>query len=294
MNINLLSQILLNGIIQGALLSLLAIGFGLIYRSIGFFDLSYGALYTVSAYLMYLFFQILNLNFLFSLLLSFLGIFFLSSILEKGVYLKFYRKNASPLTLMVASLGIYIILENTIALIFGNEIKIMSTKIEPVISIFNLTFSLTQAVQFTLGILLSVMIIILVKTNKYFKSLWALGDEPELIEVLNLPFYRFRLLAFLSASFFACTASILSSFDVGMNPHGGLNALLSAAIVVMIGGIDSIRGWILSAYLLALLQSLIIIYFNSKWVPLVSFGLLIIILITKPQGIFGLKKRLEE
>jgi len=208
--------------------------------------------------------------------------------------LRFYRRSASPLVLFVASLGVYIIFENIIALIFGNEIKMMSTNLEPTIQIIGLIFTRIQIVQFLISISLSILFIYFVKRNIFFKALWALGDEPELIEVLNLPLNQLRLLAFFTAAFYVSAASILTSFDVGMDPHGGLNALLSSAVIVLIGGIDSIKGWILAAYLLALLQSLVIIQFSSKWEPLVSFGVLIIILLFKPQGILGLRKRLEE
>jgi branched-chain amino acid transport system permease protein len=294
MKINLLFQLLANGIVQGAIYSLLAIGFGILYRSLRFFDLSYGALYTISAYFMLLFAKILNVNIFLSLIVSIVITSLISISLEKGVYLNFYRRSASPAVMLVASLGVYIFVENIVALIFGTEIKIVTRGIEPSTEFFGIILTRIQLIQLGVGILLCLFFFHIAKKNKYLRALWALGDEPELIEVLGLPLKLLRVLAFIIASFFVSIASILTAQDVGMQPFGGLNALLSAAVIVIVGGIDSIAGWILGAYTLALIQSLVIFQFSSQWTPLVTFGLLIIILLAKPQGILGLKKRLEE
>jgi len=294
MKMNLLFQLLAYGLVQGAVYSLLAIGFGILYRSLRFFDISYGALYTVSAYFMFVFARILNVNFFLSFFLAIVFTSLISILFEKGLYFNFYKRSASPAVMLVASLGVYIFMENIVALIFGNEIKIFPGGIEPSFNIFGVTLTRIQLIQLGVGILLSILFIIMVRKSKYFKALWALGDEPELIEVLGLPLKLLRMLAFVTASFFVSTASILTAKDVGMDPHGGMTVLLSAAVIVIAGGIDSIAGWIISAYILALIQSLVIFQFSSQWTPLVTFGLLIIILLAKPQGIMGLKRRLEE
>lgn len=198
------------------------------------------------------------------------------------------------MVMLVASLGIYIFMENAAALIFGNDIKVLSTGIEPSIKLGEIILTRIQVIQLGAGLIFTGALFFLLSRNKYVKALWALGDEPELVEVLNLPLKGLRILAFIIASFFAGSASILTALDVGMDPHGGMNALLTAAVAVIIGGLDSIAGWIVGAYILALIQSLVIFQFSSRWTPLVTFGLLIIILLTRPQGILGLKKRLEE
>jgi len=294
MKLNLLIQLMTNGLVQGSIYSLLAVGFGILYRSLRFFDISYGALYTASAYFMLVFNKLLHFDIFSSLLLSIVSTMMLAATFEKGIYYRFYKRSASSTVMLVASLGIYIFMENFVALLFGNDIKVLSTGIEPSLKLGEIILTRIQIIQLGTGIIFTFFLFLLLSRCKYIKALWALGDEPELIEVLNLPLKLLRVLVFMLAGFFVSTASILTSLDVGMDPHGGLNALLSAAVAVIIGGIDSIAGWILGAYTLALIQSLVIFQFSSRWTPLVTFGLLILILLTKPQGILGLKKRLEE
>jgi branched-chain amino acid transport system permease protein len=292
--LNLLIQLMANGLVQGAIYSLLAVGFGILYRSLRFFDISYGALYTVSGYFMFVLIKLLHFDIFSSFLLSIILTMLLATGFEKGIYFHFYKRSASPIVMLVASLGIYIFMVNLIALLFGNDIKVLSAGIEPSFRLGEIILIRIQVIQLAAGVIFTFALFFLLSKSKYIKALWALGDEPELVEVLNLPLKLLRVLAFILAGFFVGTASILTALDVGMDPHGGLNALLSAAVAVIIGGIDSIAGWIVGAYMLALIQSLVIFQFSSRWTPLVTFGLLIIILLTKPQGILGLKKRLEE
>ena len=87
---------------------------------------------------------------------------------------------------------------------------------------------------------------------------------------------------------------MLTALDIGMDPHVGMPALLTSAVAVIIGGIDSYWGWVLGALMIAELQSLVVWKVSSQWTPLLTFALLIIMLLTRPQGILGTKKRLEE
>ena len=145
-----------------------------------------------------------------------------------------------------------------------------------------------------MGIFLCVLLGLTVKKARLIKALWAMGDEPDLVRVLGLPFYLLRALVFIISSFFAGTASILTALDVGMDPHVGMGALLTGAVAVMVGGVEKFAGWIVGAFTLAILQSLAVWKFSARWIDLVTFSLLIITLLTRPQGIMGTRKRLEE
>lgn len=74
----------------------------------------------------------------------------------------------------------------------------------------------------------------------------------------------------------------------------GFPALLTSVVAVIIGGIDRLSGWILGSFTIALIQSLVIWKFSANWAPLATFLILILILLLRPQGIIGTKKRIEE
>ena len=80
----------------------------------------------------------------------------------------------------------------------------------------------------------------------------------------------------------------------GMDPHVGMHYLLLGSVAVFFGGVDRYWAWGAGAMLLAALQSLAVWKFSAQWTDLVTFGVLIFVLLFRPQGLFGLRKRLEE
>ena len=290
----LLLQLLANGLVNAGIYALLAIGFGIVNRTTRIFHIAYGGFYTLSAYFLYTFLRILKLPLFVCIPLVLIILSILGILMEKGVYRPLYKRSAGSGVFLIASLGIYIIIENLIALIFGNEVKILSKGIEPSYSLAGVVLTRIQIIQFIVSLVLIITFYIFVKRVKIIKALWAMGDEPELLRALGLPLFKLRELVFIISSVFVGVASMLTALDVGMDPHVGLSTLLTAAVAVIVGGIDSYLGWIAGSFILAELQSLVIWRTSARWAPLVTFVLLIFILLTRPQGVLGTKKRLEE
>lgn len=120
-----LVQLLANGFIAGCIYALVAMGFGLIYSTTGIFHFAHGIVYTTGAYLFYLLFINLKIGMPISLLLSLSGAALLGILIETFIYSPLRKKEAAPATYIISSLGVYILLQNLIALIFGNEIKVI-------------------------------------------------------------------------------------------------------------------------------------------------------------------------
>ena len=290
----LLLQLLANGLVNAGIYALLAIGFGIVSRTTRIFHISYGGFYTLAAYLLYTFLRILKLPLFVCIPLVLTILSALGITIERGVYRPLYKRSAGSGVFLIASLGVYIIIENLIALIFGNEVKVLSKGIEPSCSLGGVILTRIQIVQFLVSLLLIITFYILIKRVKIIKALWAMGDEPELLQVLGLPLFKLRELVFIISSIFVGIASMLTALDVGMDPHMGLSNFLTASVAVLVGGRDSYMGWIVGSLILAELQSLVIWKTSARWAPLVTFALLIIILLTRPQGVLGTRKRLEE
>ena len=287
----LFAQLLVNGLITGAIYSLLAVSFGIVYRSTRVFHIALGAVYTASAYGMYVG---KNAGLAIGVFTGLGVAITLSLSIEWCIYRPFLKRRSSPGALLIASLGAYILIENLIALLFGNEVKIIHTGIEPSISIGSLILTRIQIIQFFIGILFLIGSIAAFKKSKFLKAAWAMGDELPLLEVLGLPVFRLREMIFCFSAILCATASMLVAYDVGVDPHVGLSAVLLGAVAVLVGGMDSLLGWIFAAFLLAELQSLAIWKFSAHWNDAISFALLILVLLFKPVGLFAKEARIEE
>ena len=291
---NLFLQLIGNGIIQGALVACLAAGFGFVYRSFRIFHIAMGAQYVFSCYSLFLF----SIRIKCPLIIAIFCVLFLSIVfawsIELAVYRPFFKKRCSSGVVMIASLGIMTIMENLIALFFGNNVKTISNQLEPSVIFCGLRFTRIQLLQFFVSLVLFVGIGLSGRRIRRFKALWALGDQPELISVLGLPLNFLRLGVMTLSGILIAVPAMLLSYDIGTNPHLGMHYLLLASVAVFFGSVDHYWAWGFGALLLTIMQTIAVWIFSSRWTDLVTFSILLFVILFRPQGVFGLRKRLEE
>lgn len=291
---SLFAQLLGNGIVQGAVALLYAAGFGFVYRTFRVFHIAMGAQFVFSSYAFYFCVAVAGLPLVASVFSALLLSVLFAVTIELSVYRPFHRKGSSSGAVMIASLGVMIVVENLIALFFGNEVKTVSNQLEPSVVFCGLRFTRIQIVQFLVGTGVFALVGLLVHRVKHFKALWAMGDQPELVPVLGLPLSLLRLAVMSLAGVLVSIAAMLISWDIGMDPHVGMHYLLLGSVAVFFGGTDRYWAWGAGAMLLSVLQSLAVWRFSARWTDLVTFGVLIFVLLFRPQGLFGVSKRLEE
>jgi len=294
MGMKLFLQLLGNGVIQGVMAACLAAGFGFVYRSFRIFHIAMGAQFVFSCYAFY-YFTVMAKWPLWGAVGAALAVSVMfAALIETIVYRPFFRKRCSAGAVMIAALGVMIVVENLIALTFGNEVKMVSNKIEPSVVVWELRFVRIQLIQAFGGLALFCGVGLLVARNRWFKAMWAMGDQPELVPALGLPMDRLRLLVMMLGGVMVAVPAMMISYDIGMTPHVGMHYLLLAAVAVFFGGIDRFFAWGVGAVVLCALQSLAVWQFSARWIDLVTFGVLIFVLLFRPQGLLGTRKRLEE
>lgn len=291
---DLLLQLLANGLVNGALFALLACAFGLVYRSVRVFHIAFAGLFLIAPYAAYAANTWLGAPIWLAVILGVAAGAVAGYLIELFLYRPLFRRNTSGGAVIVASLGAFIIIENVLAMSFGNELKTMERGLAERIILGPVGLTSIQIVQFLAATAALIALGIAIKRVRVFKVIWAMGDEPGLVPVLGLPLMRYRALVFALSAGLAGLAGGLIAMDVGIDPHMGMSYLLIAAVAVLAGGIDRYSGWVLGGVVLALLQSLMVWKFSAQWMDLVTFTVLIGVLVFRPQGMLGLKKRLEE
>jgi len=287
-------QFLINGLISGALIAIMAIGFWFIYRSTNLFHIAHGAVYTASVYI----FFTLHVTLGSTLYLSFPIALTSGALLGLGMYFIVYRplekKNASAGINFISSLAIYIFMVNVIALIYGNETKILSEGLSESISFWNTILTRIQVYQFLSFLTLFILSYLFVQGTKAGRAIRAIGDNPVLFKAIGLNERWVKGLVFAIGSAIAAVASILSGLDVGIDPHIGMLVLLNAVVAVIIGGVKKLEGVVLGAFLIGVLQNLVIWQFSARWESAVTFFILVVVLLYKSGGLFVVKRRVEE
>ena len=287
-------QLLANGLVSGCLYALVALGFALIYNTSRIFHLAHGAVYTAAAYLLYLFAVVLQLALPIALLGSLVGTALLGLLIEIWVYAPLRKKNASLLVALLSSIGVYTVSVNLIAMVFGNETKVLRPGIEKTYEFGNVILTRIQLAQVLVFLILFPLMMWIIKSTTWGKQIRAVRDNLQLAEVMGIRLKRIYGSVFLVGSALAGSAAFLAAMDVGMDPHVGMPMLLTAAVTMIIGGVGTFGGAVLGAFLIAILQSLVIWQVSARWMDAVTFSLLILFLVFRPEGLLGRRKRVEE
>ncbi len=283
-------QLVMNGFITGGIYALIAIGFALTYRTTRFFHFAHGAVYTFGAYFAYLFTIQLGIIRIIAFPIACVATAVLGILLEFGIYRPMRKRNATDLTLLIASLGLYVVLQNIISMAWGDDTKTMCTG-EVVEGHLFLGARITdvQIIIIVSSIVLIALMALMLTQMKFGKSLRALANDPELARLSGINSDRYILYAFAIGSFLAAVASIMISFDTDMTPTMGFNALLMGVTAVIVGGVDSLPGAALGGLLIGLAQNLGVAVLPSQWQDTIAFGILILFLLFRPYGILGRK-----
>ena len=194
--------------------------------------------------------------------------------------------------LMLSSLGIFIVVENIISLVFGNEIKIIrSGLVEEGFPLWGARITSVHILIVCVSVFLVVATGVLLRTTKVGKAMRAVANNRELAKVCGVESYRVILWSFIVGSALAGLAGVLMALDVHMSPAMGLNAIMMGVVVTIIGGIGSVPGVALAALLLGMAQHLGVWMIGSQWQDAIAFVILLVFLVFKPEGFMGKKIR---
>ena len=286
-------QLLLNGIIAGSIYSLVALGFSLIYQTTRFFHFAHGAIYTFGAYFAYLFYIQLGYGRIVAFPLACVGAMVLGAGCEVLVYKQMRKRKATDLTLLIASLGLYTLLQNIISMAWGDDTKTMRTgEVVEGHAVLGARITDVQIMVIAATVILITLMTLILTQMKFGKTLRALANDSELAQLSGINSDRYILYAFSIGSFLAAVAAIMISFDTDMTPTMGFNALVMGVVAVIVGGIGSLPGAALGGLLIGLAQNLGVYWLPSKWQDTIAFVILILFLLLRPYGILGKKKLL--
>jgi branched-chain amino acid transport system permease protein len=210
------------------------------------------------------------------------------------VYRPLDRKKASSAVLMISSFGVYIVGVNAVAMFFGNESKILRSGIEDTYHIGSVILTRIQLLQIVCGIAIFLAYWLFLRRTALGRICRAVADDSTLASVLGVRVEGTRALVFALGSLLAGAGAILMALDVGMDPHGGLPMMLASAVACIIGGLHRFLAPALGGLLLGVLQSLVVWKTSAHWESGVTFAILILFLLFRPQGLFGRAERLEE
>ncbi|KHE90977.1 MAG: branched-chain amino acid ABC transporter permease [Candidatus Scalindua rubra] len=288
-------QLILNIFVSFSLLLIVSFSFHLLYQVVKFFHIAHAVTITFGAYFTYLFSVQFSWHLGAAILLAIFCAVIISGFMELLIYKPLRRQGTSSWKMLIASLGIYVVLQNIISLFWGDGTKSIRTwAVKTGHNIFGAYITDVQIITITASIMMFVGVILFLRFTSLGQQIRAVSSNEELSNIFGISSGRVILWSFVIGSALGAIAGILIALDTDMTPTMGFHVLLYAVVAMIIGGVGSYKGLIGGVLLLATAQHLSAYYIDSKWMDATAYIILILFLIWKPLGFSGkLLKKVE-
>jgi branched-chain amino acid transport system permease protein len=293
-------QELVNGLTTGALYSLVALGFSMVYGVLKLLNFAHGDLYMVGAYVGFFVIQWFGgpsaLSIPVPLLL--LIMFVLAAGLVGGLGVAIERfayrplRDAPRIAPLITAIGISFFLENAALLLFGAQFRLYNTadfiSLSSGITIGSVTIDSVQIMVLALGLLLTVGLRELVNRTKLGKQMRAVAADREAAEMMGINVNFIIAATFFLGSALAGVAGVMGGLLFNqVTPTIGFIVGLKAFTAAVVGGIGSLPGAMLGGLLIGVAESMITGYISSTYTNLFVFALLIVVMLVRPSGLLG-------
>jgi len=281
-------QALLNGLIGGLLIALPAIALSLTYGVLNFANFSIGALITAGAYFAYFYNVNLGLHVLVAVALAGLSLSIVAIIIERLVYRPL--GNADHITLLVGSMGVAFVIENLIRLIYGADVRTLDIEVARLIIWNDLRLNKEQLIIVLVSIGAFAAVALTLKWTSLGRAMRAVSDNPALAEVRGVNRRGIVNWTWAISGTLAAIAGALVAMDATVEPLIGTNYLISVFAATIVGGIGSPLGAVVGGVLIGIVEELSTLALPTTYRQGVSFFILVLMLFTRPHGIFGQAK----
>jgi branched-chain amino acid transport system permease protein len=293
-------QELVNGLTQGGLYALVALGYSMVYGVLKLLNFAHGDLYMIGAFVGYFVLQWFGgptalvapvpVVLLAMFLLSAGGVGALGVAIERFAYRPL--RDAPRIAPLITALGVSFLLENTMLLLFGASYRDYNTSafipFSTGIHIGGVNIWIVQIMVIVLSVVLMIGLQLLVIRTRLGKQMRAVATDREAAEMLGI-----NVDATISATFFlgsalAGVAGVMAGLAFNnIYTLMGFVLGLKAFTAAVIGGIGSIPGAMLGGFLIGIAESFITGYISSTYTNLIVFGILIVFMIVRPRGLLG-------
>lgn len=293
-------QELINGLTQGSVYALLALGYSMVYGILKLLNFAHGDLYMVGAFIGYFVIQwfggAAHLDAPVALVVIVMFVLAAGAVGALGVIIErfAYRplRDAPRIAPLITALGVSFFLENTALLFFGGSYRIYNTSrfisFSTGIHIGVLNVDIVRIMVIVLSVGLMIGLRLIVNRTKLGRQMRAVAADREAAEMLGIDVDFTIAATFFLGSALAGVSGVMAGlvYNSVWN-YMGFTAGLYAFTAAVVGGIGSIGGAVLGGLLIGLAQSFIVGYVSSLYTDLIVFGILIAVMLARPTGLLG-------
>jgi branched-chain amino acid transport system permease protein len=286
MSLNILIFQALNGLAWGLIFSLIALGLNLIYGLMGVINIAHGSLYMLGAVLAWYVVHYTG-NFWLGLLVAPLVVAALGVVAERWVLRPALGKKI--VQGLLATTGLLLVLDHGVLAAFGGSPQVIASPLAGSVHLLGITYPLYRVFVVMAGLVAMLLLWGFLYRTNYGLWMRAVPQNRELALTLGIPTARVNTVTVALGGFFAALAGVLVAPIVSVHYQMGFSVLAPAFIVVVVGGLGSLRGAVLVAILEGELRGLLSVSFSPPLAEILALVALTPILIVRPHGLFSAK-----
>lgn len=276
----------INGLSIGVAVVLMALGLTIIFGLLDVINMAHGECYALGAYAVVVILG-MGVSFWWALLLTPLLMAAMGYAMERGLIQQvFHSKDRHTLTLLL-TFGMATVMEDAIKIVFGANPRSVEAPVSGATEIFGLFFPNYRLFVMLLGGAIIVAVWLLVFRTSIGAIVRAAAHDKDMSASLGIPVSRVYSLTFAFGVALAGIAGVLLAPIYSVFPTMGRDFVLMAFSVVIIGGMGSIKGAVLAGLVLTQIQSLSSLLISPVWNDTLLFGIMVVVLMWRPQGLFG-------
>jgi len=276
-----------NGLALGAIYALGAVGLTLVYGILKLVNFAHGEFLTFGAYVAFA----INVSLGLPLIIAALGAIAATAVLglafEVTLWRPMRRRGAGMLQLLLMAIGLAFVIRYGISFIAGTESQVLAIDRTETVELFGIRAGISELLVIIIGIVTLLVVGAIVRYTLLGKRMRAIADDLDLAETAGIDTRRVILYTWLFAGATAGLAGVMAAAVTDVRPELGFTLLLAIFATVILGGIGDVYGALAAGFVLGIVieWSTLLIDFRYKFV--VGFLVLILVLIVRPQGIFG-------
>jgi len=276
----------INGLSIGVAVVLMALGLTIIFGLLDVINMAHGECYALGAYAVVVILG-MGVSFWWALVLTPLLMAAMGYAMERGLIQQvFHSKDRHTLTLLL-TFGMATVMEDAIKIVFGANPRSVEAPISGATELFGLFFPNYRLFVMLLGGAIIVAVWLLVFRTSIGAIVRAAAHDKDMSASLGIPVSRVYSLTFAFGVALAGIAGVLLAPIYSVFPTMGRDFVLMAFSVVIIGGMGSIKGAVLAGLVLTQIQSLSSLLISPVWNDTLLFGIMVVVLMWRPQGLFG-------
>jgi len=281
----LISQ-LINGVVLGSVYALLSLGLTMIFGILGIVNFAQGELYMLGAYVGFFLIVMQKVPFLLALLISMLVMRVFGLLIERFPFRPIQEK--ADENMILATVGLSVFLMNGAILLFGADPRRVETPFSDLfIHLGAFSISMQRILVFTVTVVLIILLTFIIRKTRMGKAMRACQQDLNAARIVGIDTKRVSMVTCFIGSALAAAAGVLIAPLFLVSPVMGLKVIAKAFVIVILGGLGNVAGAIMGGFIIGIAENLTAGFISSDLKDIVPFTILILILLLRPQGIFG-------